>query len=209
MRLEAYSMCSHTALCAYRPTPHTNIKTHSLQCLQAQTHSKASDPALELYLPHCHSISCHTQRKIGEEKSGKQFFCLCYLQTFYLSVTSTKHKRANRKSFVFQSKRSSTYNQCGGDGMEDSAWWGKLLTAKCEAIAHCRLLYIIEEVSKVKRLRWSFHIMTAVPPSHCQHNEDVTWQWQSTWWWVRWHSLLNTYNVIHQTGTPENSAFWL
>lgn len=36
------------------------------------------------------------------------------------------------------------------------------------------LLYVIQEVSEVKRLRRSFDIMTVALPFHCQHNEDVT-----------------------------------
>ena len=69
MRLEAYSMCSHcicTHTGAHMPLTHTHAPH-----LQAQTLSKAPDPALELCLPHCQIALCHTQWRTEEEQSEK------------------------------------------------------------------------------------------------------------------------------------------
>lgn len=143
---------------------------------QAQTLSTAPDPALELCLPDCQIVLCHTQWGTEEEKSGekkKLFLSLPCVHMFSLSVTITQHGRANRK------RSSLTYNQCGVDGTACAYTVECGRRRRCvEAAARAALCYTIGVWGQEAEMIISHNDRL------CPHNDDMIRQRR----WVR--SLL-------------------
>lgn len=167
-----------------------HTKTHIIQDTNAQTLSKAPNPALEPYPPPLSNhILPHTVTEIWGESTIYSLLpseCYNYIQA-----------ESEQEEFQLCPSRkiSLTYNQCIGDGTACvystakcfSSEGGGVIGAKCKAT--------VVPQYEVRRLGWSFHIMIEVFPFH--HSlHPIMMMWPDSggepWEWAQCYTHYTT-----------------